>query len=304
MAEPSNDSAAIQRRNAWIFLALTAALWAGQSIAGKTVTQHLTPGVLSIVRWSVILLVMVPFALPELRRERASLRANWRILLALAVLGTTLQNSIFLWGLRHSSAVNAALLNSTVPIWILVLSALFFGRRSAPGEWIGVAISIVGVVMIVLGGSRAADGSLAFNVGDLIMASGMVTWSLYSVLVPRRPLHLSPWGFLAVLAMIGVIIGIPLALIEIAAGFPQQFNAAVIWGLAYMIFPGAILVTVTYNYALDKLGPAKAGFGIHLVPVWGMVLAFALLGETTTLVAFGGFLLVLAGIAIGQTARR
>ncbi len=304
MAETTDDRAAIQRRNAWIFLALTAALWAGQSIAGKTVTQHLTPGVLSIVRWSVILLVMVPFALPELRRERASLRANWRILLALAVLGTTLQNSIFLWGLRHSSAVNAALLNSTVPIWILVLSALFFGRRSAPGEWIGVAISIVGVVMIVLGGSRAADGSLAFNVGDLIMASGMVTWSLYSVLVPRRPLHLSPWGFLAVLAMIGVIIGIPLALIEIAAGFPQQFNAAVIWGLAYMIFPGAILVTVTYNYALDKLGPAKAGFGIHLVPVWGMVLAFALLGETTTLVAFGGFLLVLAGIAIGQTARR
>lgn len=304
MATATENANPIQQRNAWIFLALTAALWAGQSIAGKTVTQHLSPGVLSLVRWLVILLVMVPFAWTELRRERDSLRANWRILLALALLGTTLQNSIFLWGLRHSSAVNAALLNSTVPIWILVISSLFFGRRSAPGEWIGVAISIVGVAMIVLGGSRAADGSLAFNIGDLIMASGMVTWSLYSVLVPRRPLHLSPWGFLAVLAMIGVVIGIPPALIEIAAGIPQQFNAAVIWGLAYMIFPGAILVTVTYNYALDKLGPAKAGFGIHLVPVWGMLLAFVLLGETTTWVAFGGFLLVLAGIAIGQTARR
>lgn len=304
MAEALDSSNAIQRRNAWILLALTAALWAGQSIAGKTVTQHLTPGVLSLVRWLVILLVMAPIAWRELRREHASVRANWRILLALAVLGTTLQNSIFLWGLRHSSAVNAALLNSTIPIWILVISALLFGRRSARGEWIGVAISIAGVVMIVLGGSRAADGSLAFNIGDLIMASGMVTWSLYSVLVPRRPLHLSPWGFLAVLALIGVVIGIPPALIEIALGFPQQFNASVVWGLAYMIFPGAILVTVTYNFALDKLGPAKAGFGIHLVPVWGMVLAFMLLGETTTWVAFGGFLLVLAGIAIGQTARR
>jgi drug/metabolite transporter (DMT)-like permease len=289
---------------AWIALVITAVLWAGQSIAAKAVVTYVTPGTLSFLRWGITLAVVLPFAFAEVRRERKSIQANWRILLLLGLMSTSLQNTVFYWGIYYSTATNAALLNSTIPIWILILSSLFFGRRSSHGEWAGVFVSLAGVLCIVLGGSRSATGGYAINPGDLIMAAGLVNWSLYSVLVPRRPTHLSGWTFVTIVSAIGVVAILPVYGVELALGWDFEWNTQVIVGTLYMALVGSIITTITYNYAIDKLGSAKASFGTHLVPVCGMLLAFLFLGETPTWVALGGFALVMTGIFVGQTARR
>ena len=285
-------------------LVVTAVLWAGQSIAAKAVVTYVPPATLSFIRWSITLAVVLPFAYAELKRERASIQANWRILLLLGLMSTTLQNTVFYWGISYSTATNAALLNSTIPIWILIISSLFFGRRSTHGEWTGVFVSLVGVLCIILGGSRSATGGYTFNPGDLIMACGLINWSLYSVLVPRRPLHLSGWTFVTIVSAVGVVAILPVYGAEVALGWDFTINTQVVVGTLYMAIIGSIVTTITYNYAIDKLGAAKASFGTHLVPVCGMLLAFLFLGETPTWVAFGGFALVMVGIFIGQTARR
>ncbi len=292
------------KRKAWIALVVTAALWAGQSIAAKAVVTYVPPATLSFIRWSITLAVVLPFAFAEVRRERASIQANWRILLLLGLMSTSLQNTVFYWGVYYSTATNAALLNSTIPIWILVISSLFFGRRSSHGEWAGVFVSLVGVLCIVMGGSRSATGGYAVNPGDLIMASALVNWSLYSVLVPRRPLHLSSWTFVTIVSAIGVVAILPVYGVELALGWDFTVNTQVVVGMLYMAIIGSIVTTITYNYAIDKLGAAKASFGTHLVPVCGMLLAFVFLGETPTWFALGGFALVMTGIFVGQTARR
>jgi len=291
-------------RNAWIALVITAALWAAQSVAAKATADFVPPAFLAFVRWLVTLAVVLPFAWREILRERASIMANWRVLLLLGVMSTTLQNMVFYWGIKLSTATNAALLNSTVPIWILILSALLFKRRTSHGEWAGVAVSLSGVLLIMFGGSPVAGGGFAINPGDLLLAAGLVNWSLYSVLVPRRPVHLSSWAFITIISVIGVVVALPVLPIEWAFGVEYVFNGTAIAGILYMALLGTVIGTATYNYAIDRLGPAKAGFGVHLVPVWGMVLAFLLLGERPTLLALAGFALVLAGIGLGQTARR
>lgn len=103
---------------------------------------------------------------------------------------------------------------------------------------------------------------------------------------------------------IGVVTALPLIAIELAAGFRPSFNATVVTGMVYMTLIGSIVTTIMYNYVIDRLGPAKAGFGVHLVPVWGMRLAFALLGEVPTWLAVGGFVVIIIGIVVGQTSRR
>lgn len=88
--------------------------------------SYVPPATLSFIRWGITHLVVLPFAFAEVMRERKSIQAHWRILLLLGLMSTSLQNTIFYWGIYYSSATNAALLNSTIPIWILVISSIFW----------------------------------------------------------------------------------------------------------------------------------------------------------------------------------
>ncbi|NTV11510.1 MAG: DMT family transporter, partial [Zoogloea sp.] len=204
--------------------------------------------------------------------------------------------------LVHTSATNAALLNSFIPVAIIGLS-WFLGRRLGVREGLGVAISLAGVMTIVSRGDPPALLDLTLNVGDLWMLAAVLSWALYTLCLQWRPGGLHPMALLAVLTAIGLLVLLPFWVAELSAGARLAPTPGVLAGVAYTgVFP-AFLGYVFWNRAVGLVGGSKAGLFIHLMPVFSTLLAALFLGELPRTFHFAGIALILSGIWL-TTARR
>src|SRR5262249_20316456 len=158
---------------------------------------------LSWLRWLVALAILVPLVWRQRVEIAGALRGHWRILVPLAVLANVPQSALVYKGLQTTTAVNVGLLNSSIPALILVLGAAFFARPASWRQAAGIALSIAGVGVILFRGSADRVLALELNGGDLFAFGGMLTWALYTLLLPRRP-PLSLLGFVACMSLIGV----------------------------------------------------------------------------------------------------
>src|SRR3954471_21146177 len=176
-----------QRAVAYGALFTAAALWGSNPVVGRLIGPAIPPITLSWLRWLLVLCGLIPLVWRERRRLGNALRQDWRILVPLALLANVPQSALVYKGLETTTAVNVGLLNSTIPVLILLLGGLFFRRRIAAREAAGIAISLAGVAAILFQGSAERVLALALNGGDLFAFGGMLTWALYTLLLPRRP---------------------------------------------------------------------------------------------------------------------
>lgn len=277
-------------------LALPPLFWAGNWVIGRAFHNEMPPVALAFWRWTIAGLVLLPFAFMEIIKERALIQKNWKILCVLAVLGTSLYNLIVYWGLQYTTATNGVLLNSAMPILIILLSAIFLRERLTQIQYSGVLISLIGVLIIISHGRWKTLASLTLNVGDFWILIAGVVWASYTICLRWRPKDLKPIVFLSMLILIGVIPLLPVYLWEIHSGKHFAITSTTITALAYVsIFPG-ILGYVFWNRGVALIGPSKAGLFIHLLPVFGTVLSFIFLNERPQLFHAIGIGLIFAGI--------
>ncbi len=220
---------------------------------------------------------------------------QWLVLLVLGALGVGAYNTLAYIALAHTSATNAALLNSFIPIAIIAIS-WFFGHQAKKSELVGVGISFCGVLTIISHGDPAILAGFRLNVGDVWMLAAVLSWALYTLGLRWRPPGVHPMALLAALTAIGLLILLPFALHELASGAVLHPTATAIAGIAYTgIFP-AFLGYVFYNRAVAEVGAAKGGLFIHLMPVFSTILAAIFLGEVPQLYHLLGIVMILAGI--------
>jgi len=139
-------------RPAYLLVTLAPLFWAGNFVLGRALHETIPPIALSFWRWAVALLILLPFALTSLRRQRILLRRHWSILTLLGVLGVTNFNTFVYLGLQTTSATNAVLLQSTTPVLIVGLSFLLLQQGIGLRQTAGILLSLGGVAVIVARG--------------------------------------------------------------------------------------------------------------------------------------------------------
>ncbi|HCN67594.1 MAG TPA: EamA/RhaT family transporter, partial [Candidatus Accumulibacter sp.] len=192
-------------QNPYLLLVLTVLFWSGNMVIGRALREQVPPLSLAFWRWAIAFALVLPLALPHLRAQWPLLRAGWKPVSVLGLLGVGGYNTLAYIGLQYTPATNAALLNSFIPIATITLSWAFLGRSLRAIDWLGVLTSFAGVSIIVSGGDPLSLGQLRLNVGDLWMLVAVFTWALYTIGLQWRPAGVDPMLLLAAFTLVGLL---------------------------------------------------------------------------------------------------
>jgi drug/metabolite transporter (DMT)-like permease len=279
----------------YLMLSLMSLFWAMNIVLGRFVAGHVPPFALTFCRWAGTFLVLVPFAWPYLVRDWPVIRRNLPLLLLLAFTGFAFNNALSYWGLQHTQALNALLIQSSGPLFVALWSLMLFGVRLSWMQAAGILVSLLGVLVIVLRGDLAALAAIQVNAGDISFAAALFVFGLYSALMPKRP-RINPLSLIAFTTGAGAVMLIPLVGWEISTGDHLKFDTLTISTIVFVVLFPSTLAYIFFNRGIELIGPNRAAPFFHLVPVFGSVMAILLLGEKPELFHLAGYVLVLAGI--------
>ena len=289
----------------YLLLSLTSLVWSLNWIVGKAVVGTVSPLTLTFARWLVAVLAMLPFAWPQIRAHWPLIRKRWRWIAWVGFWGTGVHNAFAYVGLQYTTATNGLLLNSALPMMIVITGWAIYRDTITVRQALGVAASFGGVMAILTRGDIGALASLTLNRGDVIVVSGMIFWAIYTVLLRTKPAGLPPLAMLACCACVGLVLLAPMAAVEI-----------LVWGGGIELTPGAFAAIlyvglfpsfigyVFWNRAVSEVGANVAGLFVHLMPVFGSLLAWLFLDERLHLFHLGGAVLIVAGIVLTSRGAR
>ncbi len=285
--------------NGPLLLALCMLCWASSVISGRAAASLVPPSLFTWLRWSGALLVVLPLAWPHLPRDRAALVRGWPVVVGLAALGVDAYNNLVYRGLHTTTAVNTLLLQSATPLFVLVAVFLMFGERPTGRQVAAILISIAGVLIIAAQGSLVTLRTLGVNPGDVLVTLAVAGYAVYSALLRRRP-AVHPLSLLAATFAVGVVLQIPLTIYEYDGGERLQPTPLALGSIAYAaVFP-SFVAYLFYNRGVELVGPARAGHYLHLMPVFGVVLAMLFLGEALQAYHLAGIGLIAAGLWLAR----
>jgi len=289
----------------YLLLSLTAFFWSLNWVIGRAIVGHVTPFALTYIRWIVALSLMLPFAWPTIRAHKDVIRRDWKMIVWLGFWGTGLHNVFAYAGLQYTTATNGVILNSSVPIMIIVLGWLIYRDTITRLQSLGVAISMLGVFAILTRGDLGVLANFQLNKGDVIVVVGMVFWAAYTVFLRHKPVGLPGLALLTCCAMVGVALLTPLFVIEMVFLDGRiEVTPATLAAMLYVgIFP-SFVGYIFWNRGVEKVGPNVAGIFMHLMPVFGSLLAWLFLVERIQLFHIVGIALILSGITLTTRGRR
>jgi len=285
--------------SAYLLLSLTMLFWAGNSVVGRAANGVMPPLTLTFWRWALALLVLLPLAWPHLRRDAPRIRAAWKLLLVLGLTGVATFPSFLYWGLQFTTALNSVLLQAAIPPLVLLVSFLVYGERASAGQLGGVGVSLFGVLAIISQGRPASLLHLDLNAGDAAILCGIAIYAFYPPLLRRRP-QIHPLSLLACLFAVGSAATLPGYVWEMTSGRMAALTPATLATVAYVSVVASVSAFLCFNRGVALIGAARAGQFIHLMPVFGAVLAVLLLHERLQLFHLFGVALIAAGIGLSS----
>ena len=285
---------------AYALLALAALCWSGNHVLGRAAAGHVPPFAISLFRWGVALVLLWPFAREPLRGDWPAIKANWRALVFLGVMGGAIFGVLQYVGARYTTAINISVLNSLAPVMIALAGAGLFGDKLSWRQGIGIAISLLGVGLIVTKADVSRVAALDFNWGDLIILFNVGVWAIYSVCLRWRP-RMHWMSFTYCLAAISTVATLPFFITEHAAGARLQPTLLTVLVLGYVaVFP-SVVGFAAWSRGVEILGPTRSGATMHLIPLFSALIASVALGEVLMAYHVAGFAMILAGVWLSST---
>jgi len=294
------DGIARHRALPYVLLLIAAASFGGNWVAARIVNFQVAPFALSFWRWAIAAAVLLPFAAAQLREDAPVIRRNLPILTVFGAIGAGGFTLLGYWGVSNTTAVNATLLNSSLPLFVVPLSWLLLGLTVSGMQLLGIVFSLAGVITIVSAGNPQALAQLTLNPGDFLILGAAFLWAVYTVMLKWRP-PLGALSFLFMTVVTAAAMSLPFYAWEMATGKTMIVTPAVLATIGYLaVFP-SIVAYVCWNQAVATVGPNVAGFFNPIIPVFGVLFAVALLGEPLRSYHVAGFALVLAGVILTST---
>jgi drug/metabolite transporter (DMT)-like permease len=283
----------------YLLLSITALCWAGNAIVGRLAAGHIPPVTLSLLRWTFAFLIILPLAWTHLQRDWPAIRANLGMMIVLSMTGISAFNMMQYWALEHTQAINTLLLQSAGPLFVAVWSLIVLGVRLTLAQAGGIALSLVGVLVILLHGDLTTLAAIQFNRGDVIFLVALAIFGFYSALSLKRP-AIHGLSFVGFTFGCGAACLVPLWIWELSSRPVMAFDTANVLTLVYVaVFPST-LAYLCFNRGVQLIGANRAPPFFHVVPVFGSVMAFVFLGERPQAFHIIGFALVLTGVFVAS----
>ena len=281
----------------YIFLVLAVLFWSGNFITGRYISTSIEPMQLSFYRWFFVLVLLLPYIFINYKDLILGFKKDSLLLVVFGAFGIAGFNTFLYYGLQTTSATNALLINSSTPIFIILISSIIFRIAITKIQILGVLLSTLGVLYLILKVNINHILELNFTPGDLWILLAALDWAIYSVLLKFKPKDLSSFSFLTITSFIGVMI---LYIAFILQGYSLEFsflsNKEVLYSLIYIVIFPSILSFYFWNMATIEIGANKAGQSAHLMPIFGAILAYIFLGEVLEFYHIVGIVLIAIGI--------
>jgi len=285
----------------YLLLTLAVFFWSLNSVIGRYMRFAVPPVALAFWRWAGASLLIAGWAVPRLREDWPLLRRHLPLLLVLSLTGVAMFNTLLYIGLQTTVALNAFLIQSLMPVLIMLFSYLVFREKITLRQTSGVALSLAGVVVVIARGDLGMLLNLALNRGDLLILMAVVGYAFYSILLRRLP-KIHPLSFLGFTFFVGTLMLLPFYLWESVMIRPLKLNFPTLATIAYVALFPALISYFCYNRGVELIGANRAGLFIHLIPVFGTVLAVLFLGERFHWYHGQGIVMIFVGILL--TLRR
>jgi drug/metabolite transporter (DMT)-like permease len=294
-----------------LLLTLPPLLWAGNAVVGRLMVGQVPPLALNAMRWVLASLLLLPLGWRAIASPaaRAQIRQRWPELALLSFLGVGCYNSLQYLALTTSTPLNVTLIAASMPLWMMGIGSLFYGVRPHGREWLGAALSLGGVLMVLSRGDAAALARVHFVTGDLLMLVAVMSWAFYSWLLARPPASMRGdarpgWNWaelLLVQTLFGSVFGASAAGAEFAlTGATVQWSPGVAVALLYVAVGPSVIAYRCWGQGVTLVGPAVAAFFSNLTPLFAALLSAAVLGEAPQAYHGLAFLLIVAGIAVSS----
>ncbi len=284
-----------------IFLCFASLFWSGNFVIGRfsSLENIVSPLSLAFYRWVIAFLILTPFCLQKAVKELPLLKKQPGMIFLIILTGPTLFNTLVYLGLTATTVINSLLIISTTPMLIILFNKLLYKAQTNIFQMIGIFISLIGVCYVIAKGSFQNIFDSEFYFGDIFILLAVTSWALYSIFLKKNETGVSGFSFLYLSFVFTVILLFPVYLYDI---FIQDnfinIDQKTLLVIGYTgIFP-SIISYMCWNTGVALIGPNKSGPFLHLMPIFGGILAFLAFRETLEIYHYAGILSVIIGIII------
>ncbi len=301
---PLLESLSVRSPSPYLLLVVPPLMWSGNFVFGRGMHDLIPPLAFSFWRWMIALFALALFTGPALWKNRHRIYPHWKIYTLLGLFGVTAYNTLVYLAFHHTTAINGVMINSTVPLHVLLFAWLIYGRRPRPQQLVAVLLSLLGIALIMTKADLGRLLELEFNWGDLLILLAAFSWAIYSLLLQKRPTDVTPLVSLTAIMVIGIVPLLPAYLWELADGrsFPLRPDTAGV--LLYVGVFASVIAYIFWNRGVSEAGPAAAALFVHLMPLFTTVFAILFLGESLHAYHGWGALAIASGIYLATRAER
>lgn len=269
-------------------LLLVTGIWGLSYLATKIALRDFGPFELAAIRTTIAAVLFVP----ALIRARAQIRTVDG--LVLGALGVAFYYAAFNVGLATARATDAGVIQAAIPAASALFAIPLLGERGTLRSWLGIALSTVGVIVLVAGTRAVGEGSL---VGDLWIVLTVIDWALYNIAVRRISRRASDTAVTAAALVYGAALVLPLGAFELAQGLPI-ITAEGALALLFLAFFASALGYWLWSYGLSRLEAGRASSYLNLLPLIAVLSGALVLGERVGPIELAGGALILGGVAL------
>lgn len=282
---------------AFLLLPIAPLCWGGNIVLARGIYDIMPPVAFAFWRWAIAFLLLLPFFWRQTRRDFSTALRHWKIISLLAFFGVSCFNTLLYTAMHTTTAINGALIQTTMPAVIILITLLFFKETVSKLQLFGVLLCVTGAATVVLRGQWHLFAQMTFVQGDILMAIAVVIYALYSALLTKRP-AMHPFSFLVYTFGVGALMLLPIYLLEISHGYTFTPSWQTLTSILYVALFPSIVAYYCWNRGIELIGANRGGLFINLIPLFASMLAIFFLGERLEYFHIIGMLLIVIGMVM------
>jgi drug/metabolite transporter (DMT)-like permease len=284
----------------FLLLFIQPVFMASNLIVARGGVEHVPPISLAFWRWTVVVLLLLPFTYSLLIKNLKIIKKEFKKLFFLGAMGCGVCGAFpFLAG-ETTTVTNMGIIYTSSPIFIILISTLFFNEKINLTKIIGLVSCLIGVFTIIIKGDLDLLLNLNFTIGDLWMLAAAIGWALYSIYLFYWKSELPIFQRFTLVAFFGAVSLLPFYAIEEIVIERTVFNYQFfLWVLFAAISPGIIAFTL-YSMAQKSLGASLTGFTLYIFTIYAAIYGFILFDEQIEIYHLFGTILVFIGVYLAK----
>ncbi len=285
--------------------ALTAtALWSGNFIVARCLSNSIPPISLAFWRWTVAVIFLTPFAIHGLIKDWELLQKHFSYLLITSIFGVSIFNTLIYLAGQSTTAINLSLISITFPVFIIVISRFLYKEKITLKNALGILLVLFGVLLIISKGSLSILLQLSFAKGDLWMLLAAIIFAIYSILLKQKPNTIPILSFQYSSFILGLILLLPFYLFEFYTSEAVIYDSDSIISILYIGICASLLAFIFWNKSIALIGPSKSGMIYYTLPLFSGLLAYIILKESLGIIHILSAILIISGILISNSKHK